>query len=336
MITVTLNEEQGMTRNPSSKRRRNIKTLIYSLITLVFLALIIWKIEWQEITGMISSVSIYIILITWALYMIQSIAKGARFYILLDRQVPLLQMVKISIIHNFYNVILPFRTGEISILVLLKSKRKITQTKTIGLLLINRFFDFLIVISLFFLGLIMLGNKPEIALNAMPAIIIVGALILLALLSLAFLNSTYVKILDKIMNIKLIKEFKLVKWGFTKLKEVVVEFKNLKDYRKTLSILFLTMIIFTIMTYVNVLFVHEVNPTIDPFVVVIAVGLVLLSNILPTYLVAGYGTTEIIYALLFMTSGVVFETGLAIGLYIHTLFLILVLLTTGLALLIKR
>jgi hypothetical protein len=116
-----------------------------------------------------------------AVYILSNISKMLRFRVMLkDYRIPLFDLFTITSYHNFSNMVLPARTGELTFVYYLKKIGGVGMTKGLHILVVTRIFDF-IIIGIYFLCSLVLyfGRKTSVTLVVVGIVFIVISFIIL-------------------------------------------------------------------------------------------------------------------------------------------------------------
>lgn len=117
-----------------------------------------------------------------ALYALSYVGRGGRLAALLPARPPLALLVSISARHNLLNLLLPLRSGEASLPIMLKSEAGRPLAEGAAALVVARVLDLISVAAWLLLGLALIGGDAQDSL--LPRSAAVGVGLLLALLCL--------------------------------------------------------------------------------------------------------------------------------------------------------
>ena len=138
------------------KRIFSIKTLVFLILSLSIAYFLLRKLDITETVIIIKNANIALIIASCFIYFISNYFKMLRFRVMLrDYQITLLDLYTITSYHNFFNQIMPARTGELTFVYYLKKIGTVDISKGLHILVVTRIFDF-IVISAFFICSIIL------------------------------------------------------------------------------------------------------------------------------------------------------------------------------------
>jgi hypothetical protein len=154
------------------KRILNVKTLVLLILSVSLVYFLLRKLDIAETVTLIKNADIALIIASCFTYFLSNYFKSLRIRVLLrDYRIPQFDLYTITSYHNFFNQILPARTGELTFVYYLKKISSVDVSKGLHILVVIRIFDF-IVISAFFICSVILyfGTKTS------PVLIVLGVL----------------------------------------------------------------------------------------------------------------------------------------------------------------
>jgi uncharacterized membrane protein YbhN (UPF0104 family) len=179
---------ESATTQPFRLMRRALfsQVLLWLLMCFILVALFEWVLDWDETIQAWSSMPLSQIATSLALLVASYLARSARLYTYLSSGLPgqLIQCLRITLQHNFFINILPFRAGEAVFPVLAKRYFGIPVSQATGTLFSFRMADLLV---LSFLGLIMIltgiqmADQASMAVRAFLFILLIICLVLVLL-----------------------------------------------------------------------------------------------------------------------------------------------------------
>jgi uncharacterized protein (TIRG00374 family) len=152
---------------------RWIKYFISAVISLIVLAYIFASIDWPTLYQLFTRFNWHWLILAWLVFIGNYFLRTLRFRALIVQaeHIPLSPLFAITSLHGMLNYILPARTGELSLPILLTRRLNVTLAASTVTLVAARFFDFLIIALLLPFILIIFPNL-------MPTPAIYGTLIL--------------------------------------------------------------------------------------------------------------------------------------------------------------
>ena len=136
--------------NREVDRRQFIVRVVSILITVVLLADLIGRVEWDKFDQVLGRVEILSWCAALLAYFALNIFRALRFRILLDKSdSPWRLLIPITLYHNFLVRALPFKLGEVSYIVLLRSRLNYSMEEGVSSLFSARILELLIIIMVF-------------------------------------------------------------------------------------------------------------------------------------------------------------------------------------------
>src|SRR3989344_5318874 len=134
-------------------KNKLIKTFASLIISVILVYFLFKLVDPKDIYNTIINSNYYFILLALITYILVYIFRSLRFQILLKGDLMIKDLFPIVSIHNFFSMLLPFKTGELSYSFLLKKKSNISFKKSISNLLMARITDLFGIAVLFFISL---------------------------------------------------------------------------------------------------------------------------------------------------------------------------------------
>jgi uncharacterized protein (TIRG00374 family) len=125
----------------------------------------------------------------FACYGLNMLLKTWRFSYFLHGALPFSRMVAVVVLHSFWNNVLPYRTGELSYLYLLKKQGVLSRSQNIMSLLCARIFDALSLVTLVCLGFSLSSRATHPAALQAGAIVTMAVLVIISLAMLMIMIS---------------------------------------------------------------------------------------------------------------------------------------------------
>lgn len=287
--------------------------IIFSFILLVFFILILKDFDFSEFYTFYNKIPLYFWIIFFFLFIITYFLKGLRFYYLNDKSITPIQFYFISVTHNFFLVMLPFRSGELIYLKKLKDLN-IKFSKSTSDLIIVRFYDFLalLFITLFFLAqYLLLINKNVIILLILFIVVFFFALVYKKNLQLRYSN-----LLNKYNS----KKNNLIYKFFNFLLEVVQHFDKL-SLSKNLKLFFLSIFIW-IASFLPWIIIFNFTTELSLSKSLIVIIIALLAIFIPINPPAGIGIVEGGWIAGLMIVGIDYSSSVTLSIFLHLIILL--------------
>lgn len=298
------------------------KILISSILTIILVSILFTQISFSDFNEVFSNLSLVVILIGFLLYTLNYIFRAFRLQYLLKNKIGFFSSFKIISMHNMFNQILPFRTGEFSLIYLLK-KKNIGIVKSASFLILLRIFDLFVISFLLIFSLIFSWGKLSFFIDN-PWILLLTLSILLILLILFLIKSPFfVRLIMKIISLFKLNKFK----SFKKINSNLDSLSHyLRDYLLNKKIFFFTLLlslfvwIFSFMFGYYILIKLGLEFTFLHFI--FAMSLILIFNNLPIHGILNLGTQETFWTIAFIAIGVSKVLAISSAFVVHILTII--------------
>ncbi|MDD5735460.1 MAG: lysylphosphatidylglycerol synthase transmembrane domain-containing protein [Methanothrix soehngenii] len=313
--------------------KKNQALIAAATVTAVLLYLLLSQIDPHDIISTLKGIDASYLAGGFILYLLCNIFRALRFHILLDQEIKLFPLFNLVCIYNMMNNLAPMRTGELSYIYMLKklhNKNAITGAST---LILSRIFDFIAIGTLFLASAWMIGDR----LGGMKSILIPISLFMifcLILLLMLFYGGEWLSIsfscaLDRMGLARNATAIYLI----SNLKEMVQSMQKLRNAKIALLILASSFIIWAANFFVVFLVIRGMHFDIPMPIIVMGSTFTVLSTLLPIYGIAGLGTSQGLWTLVFLPLGIPLDQAIisAFGYYIVQMAYYLVLGSYGLA-----
>jgi uncharacterized protein (TIRG00374 family) len=156
------------------KRILNAKTLVLLALSVFLVYFLLRNLDTAETAALIKNADIALIIASCFAYFISNYFKSLRIRVLLGGRVTMFDLYTITSYHNFFNQILPARTGELTFVYYLKKIGSVDISKGLHILVVIRIFDFIVISAIFICSAILyFGARTS------PLLIILGLLFFL-------------------------------------------------------------------------------------------------------------------------------------------------------------
>lgn len=277
--------------------------MVFLIVSVVLVALLLWKLDLKEALNSFKNANPWMALIACAVYFLSNLCKALRYRAMLRHlDIGLFTMFAVTSYQNFYNQILPARTGELTLVYYLKTIGNAKISKGLHVLLVTRIYDFIIVAA-FFVGSVALYYGR----NTSPALIAAGigflVFSIIVLLYLKWIIRWSMDFFNLVMRALRLDKKKLTVKFNEKMEPVVSEFVEYDTLREVPVLVFTSILVWAVLyvfAYVTILAYNvEIN-----FLLSIAgsTGQV-LANVLPINSFGSFGTLEAGWAGGYMLAG---------------------------------
>lgn len=303
-----------------SERKKRILSL-RSLLFLLFSVFCIWmllsQIDIPRTMAAFASVRVEYVGLCLLLYCVSTFFKAVRFNIILKSTgITLAEQWAVSSYHNFFNMVFPARTGELTFIYYANRIAKVPFSNGLHALLATRFLDLVIVAGVFIVTFF-------VHFGSSVSVVMVAAAVSLALASLAalfcmpaFLRIS-VRLFDMVCKILRLDRIAFIEKAGGKLREAVHDFENYSTMRDILPLAFtslMTWLALYTMFYFSILAFGIGIPYNDGLLG--STGAV-LTNVLPINSFGSFGTLEAGWTGGFMMVGMSLQDAVTTGFGSH-------------------
>lgn len=299
------------------------KKFLYVLFTLVLVTILFQKLDFDRAAQMTGTISISHFLFITLFYGFYLVLTNIRAKILIhSKKIGFLNLLSITGLHNMYNRILPFRTGEISYVYLLRERKNLPAAEGTATLIVARIFDYIMISFLFitcnFFLYKSLSSNMKIVTLIMSAFLFVSFGILLYL---TILGNQAISAIETIISKLGLLKIKILRQIIIKGHEMVESFEIISS-RKTYFLTFLA----SFALWANMFFIHQsimkgMGIDIGILSVIIGSTFAVLTNVLPIHGIAGFGTIEAGWTIGYMMLGYDKNVAISSAFLVHLLIL---------------
>lgn len=307
----------------SQRKPINVKQLIWRgfsiLVTVVLLIALLENIEWDDMSELITRISALSLFGASFSYLMLNIFRAIRFRTLLDKvDTPLRVLIPITFYHNFLVRLLPFKLGEFSYIVLLRSRLNYSMEEGVSSLFSARLLELLIIVVVFAGGILMSGE--QFASQRDGLLLLVVIVFITSVVGLYFAG-TIIRILTQIFNgimkritsrqIAIIQSFK------AKMNEMAIEFDRIRNPKLFLSALFISGFTYGTSFLTNYILLVAVGVDVDLPTMISILSVGMFASAFP-FSVSGFGVVEVSWLFgLTQFAGIGETEATAIGFLLH-------------------
>lgn len=254
-------------------------------------------------------------------------------YALGERPAPKpLQLIYASVLHQFFNHIIPARLGELSLPYFLHRRCDIPLTKAATVLIAIRFFDLLILLLFGAIALLLLlQSQLEVSINIGLSLFAIGALVAGSILAwIGFVYFLDLKIKSPICEYdrkKLAAYLHRIRGFAARVQE---EFRSNWPAAKQATTLCNSILIWLTLLAFFHYFLHFAGYEVTIRQTMIGSAIANLTQLLPINSLGSIGTLEAGWTAGFHLAGLPVEVGVATGLLMHSFVILYLFLITGL------
>lgn len=283
------------------KSSTSLKIAGKTLFTILILYFLISQIDIGDLYILLKKITKESLLVTATLYLLTYFVRAYRFKILNIKKTSIFKLILVTLVHGFYNRILPFRIGEAAYIVLMKKIYNIKYYISFNNIVIVRMYDLLINITLFILFLFYF-NSFNTMIYIFFILLIIMMMAILFNLSLVF---KYIYIILKKLNI--------ANKHYFKLKKLIIFNKRKSSLNVLLKLLLSTIILWSLFIGIYYLLIINISFDIPLSKIIFANSLSNISQILPISSFGNFGTMEAGWATALVFLGIDKEVAILTG-----------------------
>lgn len=288
------------TSNTAIQQRKpiNVKQLLWRgisiVVTVALLIVLIGNVEWADFGNLIGRISILSLLGALFSYLMLNVFRAFRFRTLLDKsETPMRMLIPITLYHNFLVRLLPFKLGEISYIVLLRSRLNYSMEEGVSSLFGARILELLIIVVVFAMGILLSGDQFEAQRNGLMLVVI--AVFVGSILGLYFAGTLirfFITIGNRILKQVMSSKPSIVESIESKLVEMAVEFDRIRNPRLFMSALFITCFTYLTSFMTNYILLRAVGLEVELPLVITIISIGMFASAFP-FSVSGFGVVEL-------------------------------------------
>ena len=278
------------------------RLLIGIVITFVLLAILFNFVSFGEVIEKITEISFDNFLIAILIYFLILLSRTIRFWTLLSRKIKMRDFFPIVCLHNFTNVFLPLRTGELGYVYLTKRKG-VRLEEGFGSLILARLFDLVSILVIFIFGYSIFQGSN----NSVKSFLDIALFVFLIFFSLFFFLLFFRKKFRKIFNflLKLISldNNRFIIYFQRKSGEILDYIRDFGFGKKALIIFLESLVIWGLMFYFTYFTLNAFGLGADFDEAIIGSSISLLLGLLPFQGILGLGSTQAAFTIAFVILG---------------------------------
>ena len=292
------------------------------LITVVLLALLFTQIDLKDVITTLQNINPIYLLAGFIVYTCSYFFRAWRFHILLNREVGIKDLFDIECVHNAINNLLPARTGELSYVYLLKRINNKTTGEGVATLVVARIFDLIALIILFFIATFLIIAIPKIILDALWIIAIFAFFLLMILVLILTRGKKFVIGVQNVVRRLHCENNRGVNYLIRKGFETVESLDKIQMKKSFAALIASSLLIWGFNYFIVYLLMIGMNFQISILLVILGGTFILLTTVLPLQGIAGFGTTETIWTLVFVPLGLSLDQAIISGFCYHIVIII--------------
>ena len=266
-----------------------MRSLIWKLAGLVIsisiAAYLISQIDLAAFAQIVRSVPIWSLIAALACYLLLNFFRLLRFRILLEGgDIPFNLMYPIVLYHNFLTRILPFKTGELSYIVLLRQHLQRPIREGVSSLVSSRLFELFMVVVVGG-GMLLLASNDTLVFAEIALVLVVALLLLVALYFSGTLLHVVSQRLDRL-------RFALAHMVAQRLDSLATAFDRLRVPGIFRSMLLLSVCTYSMSVSFNLVLLYGLGVDVNLGLLVGIISIVMLTDALPLATFSGLGMIE--------------------------------------------
>ncbi|KPK93442.1 MAG: hypothetical protein AMJ88_07825 [Anaerolineae bacterium SM23_ 63] len=294
--------------------------IIAILITIVLISALVYWVKPMTILQLIRFSDLELVFLALLMYVIVFTLRVVRFHQFQDlANISFWKFLPIVSLHSFFTSILPFRSGEVALIYLLRKYHGKEVGTGVGVLLLVRMYDF-VALALCLTGALV----PQLISRAVDdtwlifITIIFGVMILALSLTAASWWNSMVSIVHLIVVRIGLGERKWIKIVFNWATEVGSVLEKSSNLSRSIRLILTSVLVWLMIYCVFWTLLRSMGMSTFAFnEVIVATTGAALTNALPVNLIGGFGTVELGWMAGFSALGVAAVEGVATGFALH-------------------
>ncbi len=282
------------TQTRSKGRRQLLVRALSIMVTVILLAILIGDVHWDEFDDLIGRVGLGSWLAALLAYLALNLLRALRYRILLDKgDASWRLLIPITLYHNFLVRALPFKLGELSYIVLLRSRLNYSMEEGVSSLLGARMLELLIIVSVFAASIPasaqqLAAQRDELTL----AIALTFALSVIALYFGGGLIRLLLRLLGPVFARAQDDPRHLLTKLYERLLQLAAEMDRIRQPRLFLSALFISCFTYSSSFMTNYVLLRALGIEVALPVMIAIVSLGMFASAFP-FTVSGFGVVEV-------------------------------------------
>lgn len=292
--------ETSPTQQPlaENKRRQLVWRVVSALVTAGLLFFLIRTLGGVDFGELLSRISASNLLAALFAYLALNVFRAIRFYILLDKgDTPLRILLPITFYHNGLVRVLPFKLGELSYIVLLRSRLNYSMEEGVSSLFGARILELLIIVLVFASGILFSGGQFAQRDSLMFTIAVIFIISAVGLYFAGGLIRFLLGIFQQILAVFIQRKIKWIAVIQSKLLELAGEFDRIRHPRLFVSALFVSCFTYTSSFMTNYILLRAVGMDAELPIMVAMISFGMFGAALPFPSIGGFGVVESVWVL---------------------------------------
>lgn len=309
-------QEQDLLRE-RKKRIFSIRTLVFLVLAAVIIYLLVSNIDVKQTAEAFKKADVSLVLLSAFFYLLSNVCKSVRFSVMMkDSGISVPKMFSISAYQNFFNQIMPARTGELTFLYYTKTIAGVRPSVSLHTLLVSRMMDLVVVCLFFAVCLIILSGK-----NSSP--VLLAASVLLGVISLVcafkmewFVSAGRFVFFWTVSFLKLDRKPFVQKIG-DRIDMIHRDFADIKMKNRMPMIAFTSLLVWIFLYIFSYTTIRAFGSELGLMASIVGSTGAVLTNVLPVNSFGSFGTLEAGWTGGFVFVGMTMQTAVTTGFGYH-------------------
>jgi uncharacterized protein (TIRG00374 family) len=300
------------------------RTLLSILITAVILFILLSQISLHDLVTLLKSVDLVWAALGTAGYLLALLFRALRFkWLIHSKDIPLLDLFRITVFHNLSIMILPLKLGEFAFPYFLNKLSGRSVTEGVASLIASRVYDFLIILMTFLFA--SLGSQSNFNTNPFLIIVLTGFMLIFIFFAFPHMSALLIwlsKIFGRGAKWRQSKNIKSLQWVQIKVNEIAEDFNAIKARKAYLPITLTSFFSWVMAFWMCYAFLKGFGIDISFLKVVFGFGASMIASALPISGLGNWGTLEMGWTAGFLMAGLNKEKAITSGFGVHILVFI--------------
>lgn len=297
-----------------------------TLITIVLLAILLSQVNVADVVTTLLRINPFYLAVGFVLYTCSYFFRAVRFHVLLNREVRLRDLFWIVCVHNMMNNLLPARTGELSYVYLLKRIHARPVGEGIATLVVARVFDSIAIIFLLFAAGSFVQEISGGISDFLWIIYIFLLFLMILLIVLVPFGRRVMWIVERILKYCRLSTTNFGDYILRRGHEAIDSFERIEVRKNVIPISILSISTGLVSFGALYLILLGMGITLPIQNVIFGATFILLASVLPFHGIAGFGTTEAIWTVVYIPLGMTMNDAIISGFGYHILILLFTLI----------
>ena len=316
---MTENNSRSTSERKTGNRRQMAWRVLSVVVTVTLLYFVLDELQGADLGELITRIPAWSWIGALLVYLALNLLRALRFHVLLDkRDSPMRLLIPITLYHNGLVRVVPFKLGEISYVILLKTRLNYTMQEGVGSLFGARILELVIIVLVFAFGIFMSGEQFAAQRDQLTAGVL--SVFLVSVIGLYYAGSLLRLALNVMQRIPILSTDKPDSFfavAQSKLIELAAEFDRIRQPRLFFSALFISCFTYTSSFLTNYILLRAVGLDADLPIVITVISLGMFGSAFP-FTLSGFGIVETAWWTgLTRFAGYAGDEAAAIGIVLH-------------------